>query len=319
MVGSPSRPIDENVSALQHSLKNRFAYVSKARANIWLTTGVTLFLFGLVFSTVVVGRNASTPDYASAPRGTFLTTGPGMEGPTQVAPAIDNGFVFDAAGAVGSNIRYMVDWGDGGAVVDATSANTSKLTLTHTYARVGSFTITVKAAFAGTDGFSVPSTRAITVTASQRAALNLLAAAIDASTPASHKVKAAQVDVLFTSIQFSASSQSDVTLKSLSVAAPLGDPVTTFGKVTIYSGGVAVGTGVFAPGETDGAAQAVVSLGAGLTIPGGNATTLQIKADVLPGAPGGNFALGVAGLTSEPNSSVLDLPLYGKAMLIVAQ
>lgn len=61
------RPVDIELSFVHKDLSSRFAYVAKARANIWLTTAVVLFVVGFlvgvvyvanpnIFGTDVVGR-----------------------------------------------------------------------------------------------------------------------------------------------------------------------------------------------------------------------------------------------------------------------
>lgn len=51
---SQGRPIDRELSYVHRDLSSRFAYVARARANIWLTTAVVLFIIGFVLGVVYV-------------------------------------------------------------------------------------------------------------------------------------------------------------------------------------------------------------------------------------------------------------------------
>lgn len=53
---SPKRMIDEQVAFTQGQFTSKFAYVAKARANIWLTTAVVLFIIGFLFGIVYVAN-----------------------------------------------------------------------------------------------------------------------------------------------------------------------------------------------------------------------------------------------------------------------
>ncbi len=332
------RPIDESVEIVQHALKSRFAYVTKARANVWLTAGITMFVAGLGGSILLTAyQNALVNIPAAALDGAFLTAGPSIEGPTQVTQGQDNGFVFDAPGAGATAIRYAIDWGDGSPVADTVSTAASKLNLTHSYAQIGKFTITGKAAFASSEQFSAPATHAIIVTDLRglSAPADLVALALDASSPASRRVAAGQTDAVFAAIKAAASEQSDITLKSLLIsvktvasanAAGSGAtifnaagsnvvaPQANFSQIKIYSGDTLLGSA-----SVDAlSGQVRISLGAGITIPAGSATVLLIKADVRPDAAGGESVLGVAGLTTQPDTAVSALPVYGNTMTIAA-
>ncbi len=48
------RVIDNDVSVVQEDLTNRFAYVAKFRANVWLTTAIVLFVIGFLIGIVYV-------------------------------------------------------------------------------------------------------------------------------------------------------------------------------------------------------------------------------------------------------------------------
>jgi CBS domain-containing protein len=48
------RPIDEELLYVKRDLSSRFAYVARARANIWLTTAVVLFVVGFVLGVIYV-------------------------------------------------------------------------------------------------------------------------------------------------------------------------------------------------------------------------------------------------------------------------
>lgn len=52
--GVPSRMIDQRVADTQSQFTSRFAYVAKARANIWLTATVVLFIVGFVAGIIYV-------------------------------------------------------------------------------------------------------------------------------------------------------------------------------------------------------------------------------------------------------------------------
>jgi CBS-domain-containing membrane protein len=57
------RLIDTQVGVVQADLSNRFAYVAKFRANVWLTTAIVLFIIGFVIGIVyVVDPNFFTTD-----------------------------------------------------------------------------------------------------------------------------------------------------------------------------------------------------------------------------------------------------------------
>ncbi len=49
-----NRPIDAELSYVDKDLSSRFAYVARARANIWLTTAVVLFIVGFVLGIIYV-------------------------------------------------------------------------------------------------------------------------------------------------------------------------------------------------------------------------------------------------------------------------
>ncbi len=48
------RPVDDELSYVQHDLSSRFAYVARARANVWVTTAVVLFIVGFVVGVIYV-------------------------------------------------------------------------------------------------------------------------------------------------------------------------------------------------------------------------------------------------------------------------
>ena len=54
IVDHPHRAIDENVGQVQHAFHSRFAYVSKARANVWLVVAIILFVIGFIIGIVYV-------------------------------------------------------------------------------------------------------------------------------------------------------------------------------------------------------------------------------------------------------------------------
>ncbi len=57
------RLIDTEVGMVQKDLNNRFAYVAKFRANVWLTTAIVLFIIGFLIGIVyVVDPNFFTTD-----------------------------------------------------------------------------------------------------------------------------------------------------------------------------------------------------------------------------------------------------------------
>ncbi len=49
-----SRPIDDELRYVHKDLSSRFAYVARARANIWLTTAIVLFVVGFVAGIIYV-------------------------------------------------------------------------------------------------------------------------------------------------------------------------------------------------------------------------------------------------------------------------
>jgi len=48
------RPVDDELSYVHRDLSSRFAYVARARANVWLTTAVVLFIVGFVIGVIYV-------------------------------------------------------------------------------------------------------------------------------------------------------------------------------------------------------------------------------------------------------------------------
>lgn len=50
----PARPIDEQVEFTESHFSSTFAYVAKARANIWLTATIVLFIIGFVVGIIYV-------------------------------------------------------------------------------------------------------------------------------------------------------------------------------------------------------------------------------------------------------------------------
>jgi CBS domain-containing protein len=52
------RPIDEELSYIHHDLSSRFAYVAKAKANIWLTALIVLFVVGFLVGVIYVANPA---------------------------------------------------------------------------------------------------------------------------------------------------------------------------------------------------------------------------------------------------------------------
>jgi CBS domain-containing protein len=57
------RVIDTQVGLVEKDLNNRFAYVAKFRANVWLTTAIVLFIIGFLIGVVyVVDPNFFTTD-----------------------------------------------------------------------------------------------------------------------------------------------------------------------------------------------------------------------------------------------------------------
>src|SRR3989338_9849570 len=53
------RPIDKKVAQSYKSLRARFSLVTKARANIWVTTAVVLFVVGIIFGIAYVADSSS--------------------------------------------------------------------------------------------------------------------------------------------------------------------------------------------------------------------------------------------------------------------
>ncbi len=64
-----SRSIDKSVSHAQSELKNKFAFVAKKRANIWLTVAGVLFVLGMGTAFVALQQ---APDYANQSSASFL-------------------------------------------------------------------------------------------------------------------------------------------------------------------------------------------------------------------------------------------------------
>lgn len=54
----PVRPIDEELTYVHKDLSSRFAYVAKARANIWLTMAIVLFVVGFLIGVIYVANPA---------------------------------------------------------------------------------------------------------------------------------------------------------------------------------------------------------------------------------------------------------------------
>ena len=51
-----TRPIDDELSYVHKDLSSRFAYVAKAKANVWLTTLIVLFVVGFLIGVVYVAN-----------------------------------------------------------------------------------------------------------------------------------------------------------------------------------------------------------------------------------------------------------------------
>lgn len=66
---SHDRPIDQELLYVHKDLSSRFAYVARARANVWLTTAVVLFIVGFVLGVVYV----ADPTILSRPNNTMST------------------------------------------------------------------------------------------------------------------------------------------------------------------------------------------------------------------------------------------------------
>lgn len=308
MSDTDSRPIDQHVTAMQRTMQSRFAYVSKARANVWLTTMITLGVLGLFAGIGLVAyNNASTPNFAAVEHGAFMTVGPAVQGPTAITVAQTTGYVFDAGGSGGASIRYMIDWGDGSAAADLTSGNGSVATAQHAYSHTGLYVITARAAFATSDQFSVPSTLSVAVS---QAIIPATAQLVSVSLDQSSSTEPAAV------FSFKAGS-TDVTLQSLTIVGK-GDSLNDLGVITVVAGDTALGSGMFsASSAAAGSASVVIPLGAGITIPAGQTTQLNIMADVVIAPTGGSVALGVGDVTSKPATLTPgNLPLYAKTITI---
>lgn len=302
----PRRPIDQNVEAVQSTLKSRFSYVSKARANVWLTTGVTLFIFGLVFS-VAVTKNAAPEAPAAGHKFT-------ISGPTQVQAGQKNGYEFSAPGSAGN---FPVNWGDGTQAEELAFDQTGQATATHSYVQPGSYTISAQAVSANTNK---PRSAALTVevtSASSGAAMgeSLLSISLDPSTPAPHTISAGQSDATFTIVQLTAK-QVDITVKTMTVVVQAEDVIHNLGKISIYADATLLGSGRF---DADHAKSMRISLGAGITIPADGISQLTLKADVSPRAVGDTVSLGVDSLETKPETSTGgDLPVFGNPQTINA-
>lgn len=72
------RPVDDELSFVHKDLSSRFAYVAKARANIWLTVAIVLFVVGFLIGVVyvanpaIIGLNISSGTTTVSPLNTNL-------------------------------------------------------------------------------------------------------------------------------------------------------------------------------------------------------------------------------------------------------
>lgn len=66
-VAASPRSVDNEVEYLTHHFQSRFAYVTKARANIWLTTAIVFAIIGFVLGIIYV---ADPNTFAGAPAST---------------------------------------------------------------------------------------------------------------------------------------------------------------------------------------------------------------------------------------------------------
>lgn len=305
---SPQRPIDENVNTLQRNLKSRFSYVSKARANVWVTTGVTLFVLGIVVGGLAISQKGGVSSNAALPR--FK-----IEAPSIVTAGQSNGFVIRA---LGSNGPITVNWGDGTPLMELIVDRTGRATATHSYAQAGAYTMTTQALFTNADKPRSTSL-AITVTepSSSQAitAESLLSISLDSTTPSAANVDAGQTDVPFTTVRLVAG-QTDITVKVMTVIAKAQSIFQNLGKISVYADDTLLGSGSFEAGDSTSIR---ISLGAGITIPANSSSKLMIKADTLSRAVGGPVALGVDSLETQPQTSIGgSLPVLGNMQTLKA-
>lgn len=117
---TPKRFIDTSVSRTQKDIRSRFAFVAKARANVWLITGLILFTLGLITGVLaVVNPNPDNKYIKSlrqalaliAPRGTSSDTPPSNSSGTGTCARANPSATLDPTsgqGTVGQSASYTL-------------------------------------------------------------------------------------------------------------------------------------------------------------------------------------------------------------------
>jgi heme/copper-type cytochrome/quinol oxidase subunit 3 len=119
---SSHRAIDLNVRKTQADLSNRFAYVTKARANVWVVVAVVLFIFGLLFSIFYVTKDSTYEDAYNFGGAAFfgdtklidpIPEPPLVTGPSHLVVGQDASFTFQVAATTTNATIIEGQWGDG--------------------------------------------------------------------------------------------------------------------------------------------------------------------------------------------------------------
>ena len=97
---------------------------------------------------------------------------PGIDGPVTGDPGTEYDYVFNAVDPDGDDVRYHVDWGDGNTDVSDYESSGVDLTLPHTYASSGKYTITAYAE--DSNGLTGPSSTFLTTMPKEKTIPNIL-------------------------------------------------------------------------------------------------------------------------------------------------
>ncbi len=142
-----------------------------------------------------------------------------------------------------------------------------------------------------------------------------LVLSLSSSTPSAGNIARDVDNVIFTKLNFTASSEGDVKVNSIGIHRTGLGSDTDFASVTLYDGGTKLGS---TKTTFNSSHKMVFNLGTGWTIPAGTTKTLTVKAKV--DTAGTYNALGIAAATDVVVASGTvsgDYPVYGNQMSAV--
>jgi hypothetical protein len=317
------RPIDSDVAQARQAMRSRFSYVSKKRANVWVTAGATLFVVGLVFAfSLTYFGNANKVNYAAGLRGRYgssVATKPGVtvNGPDSVAMGQVNSYVFSAPVPETVPAQFHIDWGDGSAAEDPTAPTQTGgfITVQHSYLQIGTFTITAAAHAVNATQDLPAGTLVVHVGSAQGTSANQITVSLDKKNQAGQEIVPGSSAAEFTAVDIAAAA--DTTVRAITVVARSTAATPALGKFYIYDSATntLLGSGSLDSAANSSTGRVRISLGAGVTIPAGATAVLSLRADVLDSAPAGTVALGLESVDTNPVSTVNGaLPLFGNDM-----